>query len=61
MLCLSSSADFASLLASGELAEKSSLKCTPVDASFEAALMKICFYNHFKGRRGIQGASNKTL
>ena len=41
--------DFASILGSGDLTEKSTLKCTPLDPSFDACLLNICFYNHFKG------------
>lgn len=40
--------DFASLLSSGDLTEKSTMKCSPLDANFANCLMRICFYNHFK-------------
>ncbi|XP_060581566.1 AP-3 complex subunit delta-1-like [Ruditapes philippinarum] len=40
--------DFASLLGSGDLTEKSTLKCTPLDPSFDVSLLRICFFNHFK-------------
>lgn len=41
--------DFASFLGSGDLTEKSSMKCTPLEPNFDACLLRICFYNHFKG------------
>ncbi|KAL3868900.1 hypothetical protein ACJMK2_041656 [Sinanodonta woodiana] len=40
--------DFASLLSSGELSEKGTAKCTPLQPEFSTNLLRICFYNHFK-------------
>ncbi|WAR24147.1 AP3D1-like protein [Mya arenaria] len=45
---LSQPTEFASLLGSGDLTEKGTIKCTPVDTNFDGALLRICFYNHFK-------------
>ena len=44
------SPDFATLLGSGDLTEKSTMKCIPMDNSLDASLLRICFYNHFKGK-----------
>ncbi|KAL4235570.1 AP-3 complex subunit delta-1 [Mactra antiquata] len=40
--------DFASVLGSGDLTEKSTLKCSPLDPNFDVSLLRICFFNHFK-------------
>lgn len=40
--------DFASFLGSGDLTEKSTMKCTPIESTLDACLLRICFYNHFK-------------
>ncbi|KAH9491695.1 AP-3 complex subunit delta-1 [Bulinus truncatus] len=43
----SSSDSFASLLSSGEMAEKASLKFTPTDSQLSHMLAKTCFFLHF--------------
>ena len=44
------SAEYASLLGSGDLNEKSSLNFVPSDQEFPLILAKICFHLHFRGR-----------
>lgn len=43
------SSEFATLLGSGDLTEKSSTNLTPTDQEFPLILAKICFHLHFRG------------
>ncbi|XP_041360282.1 AP-3 complex subunit delta-1-like isoform X2 [Gigantopelta aegis] len=42
------SADFATLLGSGDLSAKSSVNITPVDTEFSHIIAKLCFFLHFR-------------
>ncbi|XP_052256781.1 AP-3 complex subunit delta-1-like isoform X1 [Dreissena polymorpha] len=52
------SSEFASLLSSGDLTEKSTMKCTPLENSFDVSLLRICFYNHFKVVEKVEGSAS---
>lgn len=40
--------DFASILGSGDLTEKATMRCTPLESNFDNCLLTACFYNHLK-------------